>query len=87
MVVPIRALAAGAARVGGGDLDHRIEINSDDELGALGDQFNGMAAQLQDSYANLERKVEERTHQLQVANLAKSRFLAAAITRGSRCML
>ena len=29
-------------------------------------------------YATLERKVEERTHQLELANLAKSRFLAAA---------
>jgi CheY-like chemotaxis protein/two-component sensor histidine kinase len=37
-----------------------------------------MAAQLQQSYATLERKVEERTHQLQLANLAKSRFLAVA---------
>jgi len=37
-----------------------------------------MAEQLQDSYAGLERKVEERTHQLAIANLAKSRFLAAA---------
>ncbi len=37
-----------------------------------------MAAQLQSSYATLERKVEERTHQLQMANLSKSRFLAAA---------
>jgi CheY-like chemotaxis protein/two-component sensor histidine kinase len=37
-----------------------------------------MAAQLQESYAGLERKVEERTHQLELANLAKSRFLAAA---------
>jgi nitrate/nitrite-specific signal transduction histidine kinase len=50
----------------------------DDELEALADQFNSMAAQLQDSYAGLERKVEERTHQLELANLAKSRFLAAA---------
>jgi signal transduction histidine kinase len=30
------------------------------------------------SYAGLERKVEERAHQLELANLAKSRFLAAA---------
>ena len=37
-----------------------------------------MAMQLQQSYATLERKVDERTHQLQLANLAKSRFLAAA---------
>src|SRR4029077_14355602 len=44
----------------------------------LGDQFNQMAGQLQDSYASLERKVEERTHQLVQANLAKSRFLGVA---------
>src|SRR5205807_9506172 len=37
-----------------------------------------MAARLQESYATLEAKVEERTRQLQAANLAKSRFLAAA---------
>lgn len=78
MVTPIRTLQAGAARIGGGSLDHRIDIKTGDELEALGDQFNSMAAQLQDSYAMLERKVEERTHQLQLANLAKSRFLAAA---------
>ena len=58
--------------------DQRISIRTGDELEALGDQFNSMAAQLQDSYADLERKVEERTHQLELANLAKSRFLAAA---------
>ncbi len=56
----------------------RISIKTGDELEALADQFNSMAAQLQDSYAGLERKVEERTHQLELANLAKSRFLAAA---------
>jgi two-component system, sensor histidine kinase len=44
----------------------------------LGDQFNGMAARLQDSYATLEGKVVERTRQLELANLAKTRFLAAA---------
>ncbi len=78
MVVPVRALAAGAARIGAGQLDHRIRITSGDELEALGDQLNDMAAKLQSSYATLERKVEERTQQLQEANLSKSRFLAAA---------
>jgi signal transduction histidine kinase/CheY-like chemotaxis protein len=78
MVVPVRALAAGAARIGAGQLDHRIRITSGDELEALGDQLNDMAAKLQSSYATLERKVEERTRQLQEANLSKSRFLAAA---------
>jgi signal transduction histidine kinase/CheY-like chemotaxis protein len=78
MMAPVRALAAGAARIGAGQLDHRIEITSGDELEALGDQLNEMAAKLQSSYATLERKVEERTQQLQAANLSKSRFLAAA---------
>jgi signal transduction histidine kinase len=78
MVVPIRELRIGAARIGSGDLARRISIRTGDELEALGDQFNSMAAQLHDSYATLERKVEERTQQLELANLAKSRFLAAA---------
>jgi signal transduction histidine kinase/CheY-like chemotaxis protein len=78
MVVPIQALRRGAARIGSGDLTQRISIKTGDELEALADQFNKMAEQLQDSYADLERKVEERTQQLALANLAKSRFLAAA---------
>jgi signal transduction histidine kinase/CheY-like chemotaxis protein len=78
MVVPVRALAAGAARIGAGQLDYRIKITSGDELEALGDQLNDMAAKLQTSYTTLERKVEERTEQLKAANLSKSRFLAAA---------
>jgi signal transduction histidine kinase len=78
MVVPIQTIRRGAARIGGGDLSQRIAIRTGDELEALAEQFNSMAAQLEDSYAGLERKVEERTHQLELANLAKSRFLAAA---------
>ena len=78
MVVPIQAIRAGAARIGSGDLTQRISITTGDELEALADQFNQMAEQLQDSYAYLERKVEERTRELELANLAKSRFLAAA---------
>jgi signal transduction histidine kinase/ActR/RegA family two-component response regulator len=78
MVFPIRTLSAGAARIGAGVLDHRITIKTGDELEELGTQLNHMAAQLQGSYATLERKVEERTNQLQAANLSKSRFLAAA---------
>src|ERR1051326_352282 len=78
MVVPIRALQTGAQRIGGGDLAQRISINTGDELEALGGQFNRMAERLQESYATLEQKVEERTQQLALANQAKSRFLATA---------
>jgi signal transduction histidine kinase/ActR/RegA family two-component response regulator len=78
MVGPIQALRDGAVRIGSGDLGQRISINTGDELQALGEQFNAMAARLQESYAGLEGKVEERTRQLENANQAKSRFLAAA---------
>jgi signal transduction histidine kinase/HAMP domain-containing protein len=64
MVVPIQMLRDGAARIGSGDLAQRISIQTGDELEALGSQFNSMAAQLQDSYATLERKVEDRTREL-----------------------
>jgi signal transduction histidine kinase len=78
IVVPIQLLTAGAARIGAGTLDHRIHIETGDELETLGNQLNDMASKLQGSYATLERKVEERTQQLEIANQSKSRFLAAA---------
>jgi len=64
MVGPIQALQAGAARIGRGDLSQRITIKTGDELEGLADQFNDMAGQLQESYAGLEKKVEQRTHEL-----------------------
>jgi signal transduction histidine kinase/CheY-like chemotaxis protein len=64
MVGPIQALQAGAARIGRGDLSQRIAIKTGDELEGLADQFNDMAGQLQESYAGLEKKVEQRTHEL-----------------------
>jgi signal transduction histidine kinase/HAMP domain-containing protein len=64
MVRPIRALQAGAARIGAGQLGNRIEVHTGDELEALAEQFNSMGGQLQESYANLEQKVEDRTREL-----------------------
>jgi signal transduction histidine kinase/DNA-binding response OmpR family regulator/HAMP domain-containing protein len=64
MVGPIQALQTGAARIGRGDLSQRITIKTGDELEALADQFNDMAGQLQESYAGLEKKVDQRTHEL-----------------------
>ena len=64
MVGPIQALRAGAARIGSGDLGQRISVKTGDELEGLADQFNDMAGRLQESYADLENKVEIRTHEL-----------------------
>jgi signal transduction histidine kinase/HAMP domain-containing protein/predicted transcriptional regulator with HTH domain len=64
MVRPIRTLEEGARHIGEGDLDQRIDVRTGDELEALADRFNRMSAQLKESYAGLERKVEERTLEL-----------------------
>jgi len=91
MLRPIQALQQGAARIGAGSLDERITLQTGDELEALAEQFNQTAAQLQESYASLERKVRERTadlsetlralqektQQLEVASRHKSIFLAS----------
>jgi signal transduction histidine kinase/putative methionine-R-sulfoxide reductase with GAF domain len=65
MARPIRTLSEGAQRIGEGELDQKIDIRTGDELESLADRFNHMTAQLRESYAGLERKVEERTRELQ----------------------
>ena len=78
LVAPIGELSRGAQRFGAGDFEHRIEVNSGDELQDLAANFNSMGEQLRETYASLERRVNDRTRELNQANQAKSRLLAAA---------
>ncbi|MGA9955498.1 MAG: GAF domain-containing protein, partial [Bradyrhizobium sp.] len=64
MVGPIQALRAGAERMGSGNFAQHISIKTGDELEGLANQFNDMGARLQESYADLEEKVESRTSEL-----------------------
>ena len=64
MIIPIQQLREGAAQIGAGNLEQRISIKTGDELETLADQFNDMAGRLEESYADLEQKVEDRTHEL-----------------------
>ncbi len=64
MAQPIHTLQEGAQRIGEGNLDQKIDIRTGDELEALAGQFNRMSGRLKESYANLERKVDERTSEL-----------------------
>ncbi len=64
LVRPLQALQEGAARIGAGELERRIEVRTGDELEGLAEQFNKMGSALKASYAGLERKVEERTAEL-----------------------
>src|SRR4030095_9144306 len=76
-------LRKGTERIGGGDLDFRLNIKSGDEIEVLDDEFNKMTAHLKEAQTGLERKVAERTQELTVANerleeasKLKSQFLA-----------
>lgn len=64
MIIPITALRDGAHKLGEGDFSHRIDVHTSDELEELAGQFNRMAGQLQETYSDLETKVEERTRDL-----------------------
>ena len=64
MMRPIRTLDEGARRIGSGDLDQKIDVRTGDELQGLAEQFNRMTGKLRESYAGLERKVDERTREL-----------------------
>src|SRR5262249_56124452 len=64
MVVPISAVAQGAARIGGGDLDYRIDVHSGDEVQSLADSFNDMGSRLKGYYAGLDPTVAHRTPHL-----------------------
>ncbi len=64
---PIEALTEGALRLAGGDLDSRVSITRQDEIGLLAQAFNSMSEQLRDLYRDLESKVEARTRQLAAA--------------------
>ena len=50
---PIRALDAGAKVIGDGDLAHRIEVHSGDEIEALADSFNKMTENLREYIRSL----------------------------------
>ena len=51
---PIHALAAGTEAFARGALDHRVEVTSRNELGALAATFNGMARQMQEYIQRLK---------------------------------
>ena len=80
---PLERLRLGAEKLGAGELSHRIDLHTGDELEALADTFNRMARQLETSYTGLEEQVKARTQELarsvealEIASQHKSRFLA-----------
>ena len=74
--VPIRKLIRGTQAVSAMQLDTPIEVGTETELGDLAEAFEGMRVRLKEALARtetftqeLERKVEERSEQLQSARM------------------
>lgn len=70
IATPIRSLQEGVRRIGGGHLDHRLEMKTGDEIEDLAASFNTMAENLRASFSQLEsrmgdiRRLEERYRDL-----------------------
>ncbi len=80
---PILRLRDASLAIANGQLDQNVDIEGIDEIEVLAQSFNQMAAQLRESFNELECRVVERTIELQeakaaadFANQAKSEFLA-----------
>ena len=61
---PILRLQKVAGSIADGKLQHKIEVKGIHEIEALGSSFNRMARELEQSFTELERRVEGRTAQL-----------------------
>lgn len=69
ITVPIQQLAEATNQVAGGDLDVRIDLHSDDEIGTLVNAFNMMTADLRRG----QREIKEANRELKTSNLELER--------------
>jgi len=85
VINPLRQLANYADQVGSGNLDATIDqTDLEGEIAVLANSLTSMTSRLRDLIYNLEDKVEERTHDLEIAaqelkrvDMMKSQFLAS----------
>lgn len=70
---PIIQLAQTATAISGGDMQRTVAVEGNDEIAALAQAFNSMTSQLHDLILNLEKRVSERTNELESANEALQR--------------
>jgi two-component system NtrC family sensor kinase len=78
---PVRLLAEGARRIAAGEHIEPIAVSTRDEIGLLADEFNTMNREVNTLKNTLEKKVLERTAQLEERNqqlLATQKELARA---------
>jgi GAF domain-containing protein len=65
---PIATLTNTISAISAGDLNRVVEVNSDDEIGLLAHTFNVMTSQIRNLVGGLEQRVQDRTHDLELAS-------------------
>lgn len=65
LLSPLKELTLKAEQIGKGNFSQKVKIRSQDEIGKLAKTFNLMAAKLQELYVNLDKKVKERTREIE----------------------
>jgi diguanylate cyclase (GGDEF)-like protein/PAS domain S-box-containing protein len=73
VTTPLRRMADTARRIADGDLKQRAHMDIEDEVGKLAQSFNIMIDHLEEARFGLEKKVEERTQELQKEILERKR--------------
>jgi signal transduction histidine kinase/CheY-like chemotaxis protein len=74
LAAPIVALTRGAERIRDGELSHKVEVDSNDEIGELAEAFNAMTQELVQSLEALRKSEEELTeHRDHLEDLVKER--------------
>jgi two-component system, NtrC family, sensor kinase len=77
---PLATLVEGSREVAGGKFDHRICLDTNDEMQELAEAMNAMTARFQEIRDDLDRQVRERTKQVvRSEQLASVGFLAAGV--------
>jgi signal transduction histidine kinase len=77
---PLATLVEGSREVAAGKFDHRIRLDSSDEMGELAEAMNAMTDRFQQVRDDLDRQVRERTNQVvRSEQLASVGFLAAGV--------
>lgn len=77
---PLSTLVKGSREVAAGQFDHRIYLDSDDEMRELAESMNAMTSRFQEIRDDLDCQVRERTKQVvRSEQLASVGFLAAGV--------